>query len=139
MPYCIRLLHADIFPQKLSRRSRMVILPGVSGVACTSTGTCRPARRSVSAIARSSPKFGSVTMTPSMLVAMFLEQIGAALGFFTRFDGAEFRFFGRQRDPLPRPLASRTAIILRGRVARQMIRKKTAIADDQSERRGAIW
>ena len=39
MPYCVRLLQADILPQKLSRRSRMVIFAGVSGVACTSTGT----------------------------------------------------------------------------------------------------
>ena len=33
--YCRRV----ILPQKLSRRSAMVIRPGVSGVACTSTGT----------------------------------------------------------------------------------------------------
>jgi hypothetical protein len=60
------LLQSDIFPQKLSRRSRMDICIGESGVACTSTGTPRSAIRSVSATPRSSPKFGSVTMTPSM-------------------------------------------------------------------------
>ena len=36
-----------------------------SGVACTSTGTSSRANRNVSAIARSSPKFGSETITPS--------------------------------------------------------------------------
>src|SRR5271169_1040026 len=65
MPYCLRLLHADIFPQKLSRRWRMVILDASSGVACTRTGMSRRAMRNVSAMARSSPKFGSDTITPS--------------------------------------------------------------------------
>ena len=67
MPYCLRLLHNDILPQKLSRRSAMVMRPALSGVACTSTGTFNPARRSASTIPRSSPKFGSVTTTPSIL------------------------------------------------------------------------
>ena len=66
MPYCRRLLQADILPQKLSRRSRIDMREGVSGVAWTSTGTRRSANRSVSAMARSSPKFGSVTTTPPM-------------------------------------------------------------------------
>src|SRR5579859_3134168 len=39
MPYCLRLLQADIFPQKLSRRCRIVIFAASSGVACISTGT----------------------------------------------------------------------------------------------------
>src|ERR1039458_7303060 len=39
---------------------------GSSGVACTRTGTSSRARRSVSAMARSSPKFGRATMTPSI-------------------------------------------------------------------------
>ena len=30
MPYYFRLLHTDILPQKLSRRSRIVMLPGRS-------------------------------------------------------------------------------------------------------------
>ena len=40
MPYCFRLLQADIFPQKLSRRCVMVISDAASGVACTSTKYC---------------------------------------------------------------------------------------------------
>lgn len=72
MPYCFRLLQVDILPQKLSRRSRMVMLPAVSGVAWTSTGTSSAAIRRVSAMARSSPKFGSVTMTPSIESRCFL-------------------------------------------------------------------
>src|SRR5579863_7710599 len=44
----------------------MVILDCVSGVAWISTGTRSPASRNVSAIARSSPKLGSVTITPSI-------------------------------------------------------------------------
>ena len=66
MPYCFRLLQTDILPQKLSRRKAMVILPASSGVAWISTGTCRSASRSVSARPRSSPKFGSVMMMPSI-------------------------------------------------------------------------
>src|SRR5665213_2465342 len=71
MPYWVRLLQADILPQKLSRRSRIDIFEGVSGVACTSTGTRRSAIRSVSAMARSSPKFGSDTTTPSSVSRFF--------------------------------------------------------------------
>ena len=48
--------------------------PGVSGVACTSTGTSRPAMRRVSATPRSSPKLGSVTMTPSIESRCFLNR-----------------------------------------------------------------
>ena len=39
IPYCIRLLQADILPQKLSRRSLIFMSSRRSGVACTSTGT----------------------------------------------------------------------------------------------------
>ena len=81
IPYCRRLLHADIFPQQLSRRCAIVIFSGVSGVACTSTGTSRLASRSVSAIARSSPKFAGVTITPSIRPALGTKQFCAALGF----------------------------------------------------------
>src|SRR6266478_4619507 len=70
IPNWRRLLQADIFPQKLSRRCVIAILPGVSGVACTSTGTFNLESRSVSATARSSPKFGSVMMTPSIKSAV---------------------------------------------------------------------
>jgi hypothetical protein len=66
IPYWRRLLQADIFPQKLSRRSRIDMDPAVSGVAWINTGTSRPAKRSASAIPRSSPKFGSVTRMPSI-------------------------------------------------------------------------
>ena len=69
-PNCLRLLHTEILPQKLSRRCCCVILPEASGDACTSTGTPRFASRSVSATARSSPKFGSVTITPSIFAAL---------------------------------------------------------------------
>ena len=51
MPYCFRLLQADILPQKLSRRSCDRHRAGVSGVAWIRTGTSRSAMRSVSAIA----------------------------------------------------------------------------------------
>src|SRR5437867_440521 len=66
MRYCRRLLQTDIFPQKLSRRSRMVILAPSSLKAWMSTGTSSLAQRNVLATARSSPKFGSVTSTPSI-------------------------------------------------------------------------
>ena len=74
IPYCVRLLQADILPQKLSRRCAIPILAGVSGVAWISTGTDSPAQRRVLAMARSSPKFGSVTMTPSISAACFLKR-----------------------------------------------------------------
>ena len=73
MPYWRRLLQADIFPQKLSRRNAIVIFFGSSGVAWMSTGTRRSARRKVSAMARSSPKFGSVTTMPSIRSRFFLK------------------------------------------------------------------
>src|SRR3981081_3318776 len=66
IPYCRKLLQADILPQKLSRRKAIVIFPGSSGVAWISTGTRKSASRNASAMARSSPKFGSVTTMPSI-------------------------------------------------------------------------
>jgi len=74
MPYWRRLLHADILPQKLSRRKAMVIFWGSSGC-LNQHRTRRSASRKASAIARSSPKLGSVTMIPSQPFAMALEQI----------------------------------------------------------------
>src|ERR1700730_7882647 len=49
----------------------MVILEASSGVACTSTGISSLASRNVSAIARSSPKLGSDTITPSSRSRLF--------------------------------------------------------------------
>ena len=66
MPYCRRLLQADILPQNESRRSAIVIFPALSGKAWTSTGTFRSAHRSTLAMARSSPKLGSATTTPAI-------------------------------------------------------------------------
>src|ERR1039458_9373074 len=73
MPYCIRLLQALILPQKLSRRVAMVMASERSGVAWISTGTLSPERRRASATPRSSPKFGSVTIIPSISAACSLK------------------------------------------------------------------
>jgi len=59
-------MHTLILPQKLSRRSAMVMFEARSGVACTSTGTRSPEPCNASATPRSSPKLGSVTITPSI-------------------------------------------------------------------------
>src|SRR5579884_1364162 len=45
---------------------RSTIFPAASGYPCTSTGTSSPLIRSAFATPRSSPKFGSVTTTPSI-------------------------------------------------------------------------
>jgi len=66
MPYCFRLLQADILPQNESRRSAIVILPALSGNAWTSTGTFKSAHRRTLAMARSSPKLGSATTMPAI-------------------------------------------------------------------------
>ncbi len=72
MPYCIMLLQQLILPQKLSRRTAIVMLSERSGVACTSTGTLRPDKRIASTMPRSSPKLGRVTIMPSISSACFL-------------------------------------------------------------------
>ena len=72
--------------------------PGVSGVACTSTGTSRSARRRVSAMARSSPKFGSVTMMPSISSRRRLKRSAQMVGLSAAFDGAELGLFGADGD-----------------------------------------
>src|SRR2546430_718958 len=54
--------------------SRMVMREGVSGGACTRMGRPRFAMRMVSAMARSSPKFGSVTTIPSSCSRYFLKR-----------------------------------------------------------------
>ncbi len=66
MPYCFKLLQADILPQKESRRLAMVMAVGSSGKAWIRTGTFNSAQRNVLAMARSSPKLGSVTTTPAI-------------------------------------------------------------------------
>ena len=67
-------------------------------------------------------------------VAVLLEKRGAALGFFKRFDRAEFRLFRRQRhDVGPRLLENAKHVFATG--GREMIREKTAIADDQTQLR----
>ena len=98
MPYCIMLLHADILPQKLSRRVAMVIASERSGVACTSTGTFRPDSRIASTMPRSSPKFGSVTMMPSISSRMLLEELRAMLRLGVGFYRAVFCFFRAEHD-----------------------------------------
>ena len=110
IPYCARLLQADIFPQKLSRRSRMDMCEGVSGVACIRMGTPRFAILRVSAMARSSPKFGSVTTIPSSCSRCFLKtsaQRAASWRVSTapNLDSLSSRITGRM------PLAVRAAIM----------------------------
>jgi len=87
MPYWRRLLQADILPQKLSRRDAMVIFLG-SSVCLNQHWHRRSARRKVSAIARSSPKFGRVTMIPSIRSRLRLNNSGAAARFLPGFDGS---------------------------------------------------
>ena len=67
MPYCLRLLQADILPQKLSRRSRDGHPAGRIRGGLDQHRDVEAGPRRVSAMARSSPKLGRVTMTPSML------------------------------------------------------------------------
>ena len=66
MPAWRRLLQALILPQKESRRRSIFIWPATSSSAWMRIGTLRPLRLIVSAMPRSSPKFGSVTMMPSI-------------------------------------------------------------------------
>ena len=133
MRYWLRLLQADILPQKLSRRSAMVMLPGVSGVACTSTGTFRPARRSVSAMARSSPKLGSVTMMPSISSRCFLKR-SAHAGASARDSTAPCvgSSASARRSLRSRPFrAPRSSP--RGRSCARWSGEEAAVADDESE------
>ena len=132
MPYCFRLLHADILPQKLSRRSAMVIRPGVSGVAWISTGTSRPALRRVSAMARSSPKFGSVTMTPSIL-SLFLRNSSAQ-----RVASARLVMAPHLVSSAPSHDHAVAGVLddrdhFLAAALRQMVRKEPAVADDDAE------
>ena len=133
MPYCCRLLHDDILPQKLSRRSAIVILPRASGVAWTSTGTsgrpgaaCRPSPRS-------SPKFGSVTMTPSILSRAARNRSAHCFA-SSRVSTAPclvcLRRRGRPRRS-PRLRAPRSSP--RGRFG-QVVGEESAVADDEAER-----
>ena len=133
MPYCLRLLQADILPQKLSRRNAMVILLGSSGVAWISTGTCRSARRKASAMARSSPKFGRVTMMPSMRSRLLLEEVGAAPGFFPGFDRAVLALFRSERHHVHAGSGQHAQHFLAAALG-QMIGEKSAVAHDQAHR-----
>src|SRR4030042_5657252 len=74
MPACLRLLQTLILPQKESRRSVIVILPEISGSAWIKIGTLSPQRLIVSATPLSSPKFGSVTIMPSIFSAFLVNR-----------------------------------------------------------------
>ena len=69
-----------------------------SAKAWTSTGTFRFAKRSVLATPRSSPKFGSVTSTPSISVAVRFEQVGALVRIAQGVDTAIFGIVRAERD-----------------------------------------
>jgi len=68
----------------------------MSGVACTSTGTLSRASRSVSAIARSSPKLGKRDDYAVNASTVFLEQRSATLGFLVSFYGTMLALLRRQ-------------------------------------------
>ena len=66
IPYCQRLLQAEILPQKLSRRAPISIFEGSSGKACKRTGTSRLANLRVLAMAHSLEVGEGYTKTPSI-------------------------------------------------------------------------
>ena len=66
MPYWYRLLQTDTLPQKASRRCSTSTLSRSSSKACTSTGTRSSAASRVCTMPSSSPKFGRLTMIPSI-------------------------------------------------------------------------
>ena len=136
MPYCLRLLQADIFPQNESRRSAMVIFPALSGNAWTSTGTFRSAQRRTLAMARSSPKLGERDDHAGNPVAVRLEQIGALRRVVERFDAAELGVGRPERDDVGPGGAEHVDHDPAAGVA-EMVGKEPAIADDEAESDGA--
>ena len=109
----------------------MVMFFGSSGVACTSTGTCRFASRSVSAIARSSPKFGSVTRITIDAVAILFEEFNATANVFTGGNCAALGFLRRQHYSVHAGFLQHCNHLFSPRV-RQMIGKESTVADDKA-------
>ena len=97
-----------------------------------------PAMRRVSAMARSSPKFGSVTMTPSISRGVLAEEIGAHVRFGARFDRAVAGFFGSHYHGFVAGLFER-GDHLAAAALRQVAGEESAIADDDAERHAASF
>ncbi len=88
--------------------------------------------RSVSAMARSSPKFGSVTITPSMVVAVLLKQVRAARCFGARLHRAELGLFWPDGyHAVARFLEHRDHF--RASALRQMVREEPPIAHNHTK------
>jgi len=121
------------FPQKLSRRCAMVIFAGASGVACTSTGTFSRASRSVCqqwpAHRRNS---ASDTMTPSISSPCERKRSAQRRAVGERFYRAKLAFLRRQAVGLVTLLAEHAQNLL-APVARQHVREKSPVADDDAE------
>ena len=133
MPYCRRLLQADILPQKLSRRKAMVIFLGSSGVAWISTGTRRSASRKGIG---NGPLFAEVRQGHDNAVdaiAIALEEVGAAPGLFPGFDRSVLAFFRSQRHHI-HPRSRQHPQHFFPAAFGQMIGKEAPVAHDQAHR-----
>ena len=84
-------------------------------------------------MARSSPKFGSVTTTPSIASAFGLEQLRAAHGFFVRLDRAMLALLRPQHHRV-HPGALQDLQHLLPTALRQVIREKTAVPHNHAHR-----
>ena len=133
MPYWGRLLQADIFPQKLSRRSAMAILEAVSGVACTNTGTFE---------AREAQRIGDGALVAEIrerddyavnAVAIGAEMGGAAQRFFVGFDRAVIAFFFVEDDYVHARLLQHLEHFGAADFG-EMAREEAAVSHDQGQR-----
>ncbi len=84
-------------------------------------------------MARSSPKFGSVTMMPSIESWCLRKRSAQRCDFFASLDRTIFRFLGSQRDDAVAALFDGGQHLF-APAFREMIRKESTIPDNHPER-----
>jgi len=122
------LLQADIFPQKLVAPVRVVIFAAHREWLVPAPERSAAPAASVSAISRSSPKFGSDTITPSISSPCERKRSAQRRASAT-FHRTELTFLGRQAVRLVALLAEHAQDLL-APVARQHVREKSPVTDD---------
>ena len=91
MPYCLRLLHADIFPQKLSRRCGDAHFGGRVWRGLNQHGNIEARQAQRIGDGALVAKIGQSDDDAVDSARVFgTEQLGAAFGFFVSFHGAVF-------------------------------------------------
>ena len=133
MPYCRRLLQADILPQKLSRRNAMVILLGIVGRGLDQHRHAQVGQPQGVGNGALVAEVGQGHDDAVDASRLRLEQVGAAPGLLPGFDRAVLALFRSERDHIHAGRAQHPQHFFAAALG-QMIGEESTVADDQAHR-----